>query len=92
MSDSELEDVPVVNWFDSQSDFPEMSSVNTTPHLSVNVGQTPVNMPHTCAVGDEDSDAADSVPNTGTLAGNALLEGTGPHTIFLLDTLTHTPL
>jgi len=41
MSDSELEDVPVVNWFDSESDFPEISSVNTPPHLGVHVG--PVN-------------------------------------------------
>jgi len=69
MSDSELEEVSVLNWFDSESDLPEMW---------VNVGQTPVNTPHDWALGDEDSDATDSAPNTGTLAGNALLERLNP--------------
>jgi len=37
MSDADLEEVPLTNWFDSESDFPEISSVNSTPHLGVNV-------------------------------------------------------
>jgi len=70
-----------------------MSSVNTAPYLGVNVGQTPINTPHNWALGNEDSDAADSAPNTGTLAGNVLLEETGPYTGgYLLGTPTHTPL
>jgi len=32
MSDTELEEVPLINWFDSESDFPKISSVNTTPY------------------------------------------------------------
>jgi len=92
MSDSELEDLPVINWFDSESDFPEMSSVNTTPHLGVNVGLTPVNTCHSWALGDKDSDATDSTPNTGTLAAYALLEETGTTTGgYLLRTPTPTP-
>jgi len=55
-----------------------MSSINTTPHQGVNVGQTPVKTPHNWSLGDEDNDAADSAPNTGTLAGNSLLKETGP--------------
>jgi len=49
---SPIKDVPVVNWFDSNSDLPGMSSVNTTPYLGVNVGQIPVNRPQSWAQGD----------------------------------------
>jgi len=30
MSDNDQEEVPLTNWFDSESDFSEISSVNTT--------------------------------------------------------------
>jgi len=49
MSDSELEDVPITNWFDSESNFPEMSSVNTTPHLGVSVSLPSVKTHHNWA-------------------------------------------
>jgi len=92
MSDSELEDVLVLNWFDSESDLPKISLINSTLHLGVNVGQTSVNKQHIWALRDKDSNAADSTPNTGTLAGNALLEETGPNTRgCLLGTLIPTP-
>jgi len=69
-----------------------MSTNNTTPHLGVNVGQIPVNTPHNWSLGDEDSNAVDSAPNTGTLAGKALLEETGPNTRgYLLGTPIPTP-
>jgi len=40
MSDSDLEEVPLTNWFDSESNFPEIrsqSSVNSTIELGINV-------------------------------------------------------
>jgi len=37
MSNSDLEEMPLTNWFDSESDFPEISSVNSTLELGVNV-------------------------------------------------------
>jgi len=37
MSDSDLEEVLLTNWFDSESEFREISSVNSTTHLGVNV-------------------------------------------------------
>jgi len=43
MSDSELEDAPVVNWFDSESDFHEISSISVSSNLGVNVDQFSVN-------------------------------------------------
>jgi len=33
MSDSELEEMPVINWFDSESDLPEISTIISTPVL-----------------------------------------------------------
>jgi len=80
MSDIELKDVPIINWFDSESYLPEISSINSTPHLGLNVGQTSVNTLHNWALGVDDSNAADSAPIWGTLAGNALLKETGPNT------------
>jgi len=35
MSNSDQEEVPFTNWFDSESDFPEISSVNSTLELGV---------------------------------------------------------
>jgi len=46
MSDIDLEEVPPTNCFDSESDFPEISSVNTTPHQGVNVSPLSVNTHH----------------------------------------------
>jgi len=67
MSDRELEGAPIINWFDSESEMTEMSTINTTLYLGVNVGQTPINTPHDdLALGDEEGNAADSAPNTGT--------------------------
>jgi len=69
-----------------------MSSIYSTPHLGVNVDQTSVNTPHNWAQGDEDSNAADSAPNTGNLAVNVLLEETGPITRdYFLSTQIPTP-
>jgi len=37
MSDIDQEEEPLTNWFDSEFNFPEISSVNSTPELGVNV-------------------------------------------------------
>jgi len=42
MSDSEFEEMPIGNWFDSESDLPEVSTINSTPNLGVNVGEISV--------------------------------------------------
>jgi len=92
MSDNDQEDAPLTNWFDSESDFPEMSSVNTTPHLGVNVSPPSVNNPHDWALENEDNSAMDSAPNKGNSAGKVLLEEAGPNKRGdLLDTPIHTP-
>jgi len=37
MSDDDKEGAPFNEWFDSETTFPDISSVNTTPHMGVNV-------------------------------------------------------
>jgi len=85
--------MPIINWFDSESELPETSLISSLPYLGVILGSPSVDAPHDWALGDEDSIAADSTPNTGTLVGNVLLEiRTGPNTRgYLLETLTYTP-
>jgi len=80
MSDSELKDAPIIIRFNSESETPEISTNNSTPYLSVNVGQTLVSTPHDWALGHEDSNSADSSPNASILAGNVPLEETGLNT------------
>jgi len=46
MSNSDLEEVPFTNWFDSESDFPEISSVNFTLKLGVKVSPPSANQHH----------------------------------------------
>jgi len=56
------------------------------------VGKTIVSTPHDWALGDEDSNAQDSAPNTGIPAGNVPLEVTEPNTGgYFQVTPTHTP-
>jgi len=51
MSNSDLEEVSLTNWFDSESDFPEISSVNSTLELGVNVSSPSANSIHDQAFG-----------------------------------------
>jgi len=46
MSDIDLDEVPLTNWFDSESDFPEISSVNFTLNPGVNVIFPSANIHH----------------------------------------------
>jgi len=67
MSNRDLEEVPLTNWFDSESDLPEISSVNSTLELGVNVSsESPSsNNTHVRAPKVEDCSAIGSAPNTG---------------------------
>jgi len=76
MSNSDLEEVPFTNWFDSESDLPEILSVNSTLELGVNVSSHSANTIHVRALEVEDSSAMGSVPNKGNLVGHAPLEET----------------
>jgi len=90
MSDTDLKEVPLTNWFDSESDYPEMSSLNTTPYQGLNVSPPPVDTHHDWALVNENSSAMDSAPNKGNSAGIVPLEEMGPHTRGdLLDTPNH---
>jgi len=93
MSDRDQEEVPLTNWFDSESNLPEISSVNSTPELGLNVRSPSANTIHVRAVEVEDSSAMGSAPNKGNPVGHAPLEETGPYKgVNLLDTPNHTPL
>jgi len=93
LSDNDQEEVPLTNWFDSESDFPEISSVNTTPRPGVNVSPLFVNTHHDWALENEDSSTMHSATNKGNSAGNVPLDEIRPHTRGdLLDTPAHTPL
>jgi len=63
MSKSDLEEVPLTNWFDSESDCPEISLVNSTLELGVNVSSPSASFTHVRAVEVEDSSAMDLAPN-----------------------------
>jgi len=54
MSDTDLKEVPLTNWFDSESDLPEISSVNSTPNPGVNLILPSADIPHEQALGLED--------------------------------------
>jgi len=89
MLDTDLEEVPLTNWFDSESDFPEISSVNSTPNPGVNVISPSANINHVQALGIKDSNAKRSASNMGN---PVLLEETGSDEEGnLLKALTHTP-
>jgi len=74
ISDSELEETPIINWFDSESDFPEMSSVSLSLNLCVNVGQFTITPQNNMALGIKDGSMTGSALNKGNKAGLALFE------------------
>jgi len=92
MSDTDLEEVPLTNWFNSESDLPEISSVNSTPNPGVNVIFPSANIPHEQALGIEDSNTTGSASSTGNPVGHVLLEEMGSDEEGnLLNAPTHTP-
>jgi len=73
MSDSELKETSVVNWFDSESDLPHISSINSTPQPGINIGQFSQNP---MVLGIEDGSMTGLVSNRGNQAGLVLPEET----------------
>jgi len=76
MSNSDQEDVPLANWFDSESDFPEISSVNSTLELGVIVSSPSANAIQVRALEVKDSSALGPAPSKGNLVGHVPLEET----------------
>jgi len=62
MTDNDLEGAPFNEWFDSEADLPDISSVNTTPYMGVNVSSLSANTHHAWAQENEVSSATDSAP------------------------------
>jgi len=92
MSDSDLEEVPLTNWFDSKSNLPKISSVSSTPELGVIVSSQFANPIHVQALGTEDSSAMGLAPNKDNLVGHAPLDETEScKGVKLIDTPIHTP-
>jgi len=58
MSDDDLEEIPFNKWFDSESDFSDISSVNTTLYMGVNVSSLSANTLQHWAQENEDSSVA----------------------------------
>jgi len=53
--------MPLTNWFDTETTFPDLSSTNIEPDLVINVGQFSVS-PQTLAVGINDDNITGSIP------------------------------
>jgi len=93
MSDDDLNRAPFNEWFDSEADFPDISSVNTTPYMGVNVSSLSAYTHYDRAQENEDSSAIDSAPKRVNPADNVPFEEEGPHKEDdLLDSSIHTPL
>jgi len=91
MSDSDLEESPNTRWFDSESDLPGISSVNSTIEQGVSVSSLSADQIHVRALNFGDSSAKGPAPNRGTPVGHAPLEGTEPSKgESFLDTPIHT--
>jgi len=71
----------VPSWLDSESDFPEISSVNSAINPGVNVISPSANLTHEQALGVEDSKATRSASNRGNPVDHALLEETGSNEV-----------
>jgi len=54
MSEDDLEGAPFNEWFESEADFPDFSSVHPTPHMGVNLSPFSANTQHDWAQENED--------------------------------------
>jgi len=93
MSDDDLEGAPFNVWFDSEVDFPNISSVSTIPYMGVNVSSP---LPTHPKMGPRKTRIAvqwiRSAPNKSNLKGHVPLEEKGPNKgDDLLDSPIHTP-
>jgi len=93
MSDDDLEGAPFNEWFDSEADLPNISSVSIILYMGVNVSSPSANTQHVKALEFKDSSAMNSAPNKGNSVGDTPLEEKGPDKgDDLLDSSIHTPL
>jgi len=72
MSDIDQNELPYIGWFNSESDLPRISSVDSTIKLGVNVSSPSDNQPHARALDFEDSNAMGPAPDKGNSVGNVL--------------------
>jgi len=92
MSNSDLEEVPLTNSLDSESDFPEISLGNSTLELGVIASSTSANAIHVRALKVDGSSAMGPAPNKGNPVGYVPLEETEScKAVNFLDTPIHTP-
>jgi len=91
MSNSDTEELPNTGWFDSESNLPGISSVDSTLMLGVNTSCPFANIIQVRALGVGDNNTTGPAPNTGIPVGNAPPGGTGLiKGESLLDTPTQT--
>jgi len=76
MSDSDFGELPNTGWFDSESDLPGISSVDSTIEQGVIVSFPSANQIQVRALNFGDSSATGPAPNKGTPVGHVPLEGT----------------
>jgi len=76
MSDSDLEEPPNNGWFDSESDLPEISSVDSTLEQGVIASSPSANQTNARALDFEDSSAMGSATNKGNPVGHVPLKET----------------
>jgi len=92
MSYPDSEEIPHTSCLDSESDFLEISSVNSAKNPGVNVISPSATLTHEQALGVEDSNATGSASNRGNPVGHVLLEETGSNEVGkLLKAPNHTP-
>jgi len=92
MSDKDQDELPHTGWFDSESDLPGISSVDSTVDLGVNMSSPSANLPHVEAMYFGDSNAMGPAHNKGNLVGNVPLgETKSCKWVNFLDTPIHTP-
>jgi len=91
MSDSDLKEPPNTGWFDSKSEFPGISSVDSTLAIGVNVSSLFADHIQVRALDFGDSSVTSPAPNVGIPVGHVQLGGTGSSKgESFLDTPIHT--
>jgi len=76
MSDRDLKELPNTGWFDSESDLPGISSVDSTLEPRIIVSSTSANQIHVRALDFEDSSVMGPASNKGNPVGHVPLEET----------------
>jgi len=78
MSNSDIEELPNTGWFDSESELPGISSVDSTLELEVNMNCPSANLTLPRALETGDSNTTGPAPNTSIPVGYVPLGGNEP--------------